>query len=472
MLRPHPLADLPSRRDQSPWQSQFEVDVDQVRIGQALVPFSGRVLVVSDGRFDQLLPGDRIEAFGLIRSFAGPTNPGERDLRDVYRRRGLHARIDADGPDQIVWLQSTYRHWIYRQVASTAQYSRDQLLQHTSQQNGPLALALVLGQREFVANHIRDLLLVTGTVHLLSVSGLHLAIVVVLARWIGLLLGLPLAVRILWIITVCALYTAITGGRPPVVRASILVATLMISIWIGRQGQPINTLSLAAIILLILNPENVFSVGVQLSFLAVATLLLCGRRPSSSSPAVEQALQRERRLENLTEGRFAQTATLRALGFVVRLAGDVVQRMCDGRQHSTGLASVPCGLVCQRAHQRCAGTVAVCRACRRGRLRCRRLGMGAGRGRDGLGVQCQPERHAGCDRIRGIDTWGTFLVAGAANLVGGGVLRGAGRVNDLGQPTHRFSVATRLDRDVDGFSVDDGDVSGVDGRLSDRSDVY
>ncbi len=45
-----------------------------------------------------------------------------------------------------------------------------------------------------------------------------------MARWIGLVLGLPLAVRIIWIVSVCALYTAITGGRPPVMRASILVA--------------------------------------------------------------------------------------------------------------------------------------------------------------------------------------------------------------------------------------------------------
>ncbi len=302
VLRRHPLADLPSRRDQSPWQTQFEVEVDQVRVGQTYQPFDGRVLVVSDGRLDQLLPGDRVQVFGLIRRFAGPTNPGERDLRSVYRRRGLNARIDADGPNQIILVKQTRRHPIYRCVALTAGRSRDLLLRYTSKANGPLALALVLGQRDFVDNEIRDLLLVTGTAHLLSVSGLHLAIVVVLARWIGLLLGLPLAGRIVWIIFVCALYTAITGGRPPVMRASILVATLMISIWIHRQGQPINTLSLAAIILLILNPENAFSVGVQLSFLAVATLLLCGRQPTGSTPAVQQALQREQRLQNLTEG--------------------------------------------------------------------------------------------------------------------------------------------------------------------------
>lgn len=302
VLRRHPLAGTPSRRDQSPWQTQLEARVDRVRVDQGYRAMDGRVLVVSDGRLDQLLPGDQVRVFGWIKDFGAPTNPGQRDLRGVYRRRGLHARVQADGPDQIVRLEQDRGISVYRRVASIAGYSRDALMRFTSENNGPLALALVIGQRDLVDNETRDLLLVTGSAHLLSVSGLHLAIVVVLASWIGLLLGMPLSLRIVWIITVCALYTAITGGRPPVMRASILVAAFMVSIWIRRQGQPINTLSLAAIILLIVNPENVFSIGVQLSFLAVATLLLCGRRPSSSTPAVEQALQREKRLEELREG--------------------------------------------------------------------------------------------------------------------------------------------------------------------------
>lgn len=301
-LRRHPLADTPSRRDQSPWQTQLEARVHSVRVGQSYESFTGRVLVVCDGRLDHLLPGDRIEVFGMIRAFPGPTNPGEHDLRSVYRRRGLHARVEADGPEQIIQHNSIGKDSIRRRVGSFARFSRDTLLRHTSEDNGPLALALVIGQRELVDNETRDLLLVTGTAHLLSVSGLHLAIIVVMARWIGLLFRMPIALQITWIVGVCALYTAITGGRPPVMRASILVATFMVSIWIRRQGQPINTLSLAAIILLAWNPENVFSVGVQLSFLAVATLLLCGGRPTASAPAVEQALQREQRLESLAEG--------------------------------------------------------------------------------------------------------------------------------------------------------------------------
>ena len=317
VLRRHPLADLPGRRDQPEWQTLIEASVDRVRIGQEYVPHTGRLLVVSEGRLDQFFPGDRVRVFGSLRRFPAPTNPGERDLRSVYRRRGLHARIDAN-ENQISRLQDASSISLYRALAVIAGRSRDLLLKHTGDTTGPLALALILGQREFVDDDTRDRLLVTGTAHLLSVSGLHLAIVVLLASWMATLLQAPKRLRILWVVLVCILYTSITGGRPPVVRAAILVTAFMISLWIRRQGQAINSLSLAGILLMLYNPEYVFGVGMQLSFLAVATLILCGRRPQSSSPAIEQALQREERLQTLMESTLpAPTRVARWFGYYV-----------------------------------------------------------------------------------------------------------------------------------------------------------
>ncbi|MFK8111258.1 MAG: ComEC/Rec2 family competence protein [Rubripirellula sp.] len=310
VLRRHPLAGQLYRKDQSPWQTQISVLVQRMKVSQDFEPFRGRALVVVDDRMDDLRPGDAIQVFGSMRRFGPPTNPGERDLRDVYRRRQLHVRVDVDTSDQLVLLPKSpdqvrfFNRWwltISRPIAAFGVYGRDVLLHHTSESAGPLAVALVIGQREFVDPETRDLLLVTGTAHLLSVSGLHLAIIVVLASWSATLLQLRPNGRILWILSICFLYTAITGGRPPVMRAAVLVATFMFAIWIRRPSQPINTLSLAALILIFWNPENVFSVGVQLSFLAVATLVLCGRKERSSSPAIEQALRQEERLQSLVE---------------------------------------------------------------------------------------------------------------------------------------------------------------------------
>ncbi len=300
ILRRHPLADQIGRRGGSPWQTQIELSVRQYRVGHQFQPFTGRLLVVCDGRLDDLRPGDSIRVFGSLRSFSAPTNPGQRDLRSVFRRRYLHARVNVDRPEQVVVIDAGSNRPT-RLIAAIAADSRDRLLAHTSKRNGPLAVALVIGQRDFVDTDTRDLLLVTGTAHLLSVSGLHLAIIVVLASWLAMGLRLSGTLKIVCIIAICLLYTAITGARPPVVRAAVLVVAVMLSMWMRRPSQPINTLALAALLLIAYNPELVFSVGVQLSFLAVATLLVCGRRSSQRSLAVERSVAREQRLQSLVE---------------------------------------------------------------------------------------------------------------------------------------------------------------------------
>jgi competence protein ComEC len=300
VLRRHPMADQSWRRDQSPWQTQIEIRSNQIRSGLDWRVVDGRFLAVVSGRRDQLRPGDAVRVYGSIARFSSPANPGERDFRDIYRRRGIHARVHVDSESQIESLeQSIWKPG--RWIASIAQSGRERLMQCMGSETGPLAIALVIGQREFVSPDQRDRLLVTGTVHLLSVSGLHLAIIVVLANWAAILLRFPPKAKVAWILAICLLYTAVTGARPPVIRAAVLVMTFLVAFLVKRPSQPINTLSLAALIILAWNPMLVFGIGVQLSFLAVATLLLCSRQHTDHSPAVAQAVQQEERLAALAE---------------------------------------------------------------------------------------------------------------------------------------------------------------------------
>ena len=298
VLQPHPLAETGAWRGQSRWQSQFPIAIESIRIGRQLSSCTGNVLVFVDGDLSRLRPGDVVQAMGEVQAIGQPSNPGQRDLRQSYQRRGLHARIHVSDPSSVKVID--WHPVFNRKVADLATRSRQTLQSHTSRSNGPLAVALVLGQREFVESKVRDELLVTGTAHLLSVSGLHLAIVVVLASWLATLTQMTMPIRIFWIVAVCGLYTAITGGRPPVLRAAVLVSVLMAAIWLRRPSQPINTLSCAAILLMLLNPTNVFNVGVQLSFLAVATLFLCGNRLSSRR--IDEVVQREEQFNQLVAG--------------------------------------------------------------------------------------------------------------------------------------------------------------------------
>ncbi|MDA8743157.1 ComEC/Rec2 family competence protein [Rubripirellula amarantea] len=304
VLRIHPLEQQRIARDQSPWQTQLNLRVDSYRSGKKMQAIDGNIKITVDGQCDHYLPGDRIRVYGDLYSSGPATNPGGTDRYQSDRRLKTHARMNVDRVEQITLLESGQRsQLVSRSIAMLAGRGRDTLLTTLSESNGPLAVALVIGQRDFVDNPTRDLLLVTGTAHLLSVSGMHLAIVVTLANMIAMLLRFPLSVKVVFILLVCVFYTAITGARPPVMRAALLVTVFTVAIFARRPNQPINTLSLAGLVLLFCNPENVFSMGVQLSFLAVATLLFASGRmgSSTSSIAVKNAIDTDRQFEQLAE---------------------------------------------------------------------------------------------------------------------------------------------------------------------------
>ncbi len=302
VLRPHPMANRQSRRDVSPWQMNVQISLRKIRDGQEWIDVDGRLLINVDGRCDEWLPGDRVRVFGNLRGVGLPSNPGEKSMAGFYRRERLHGRMEVNRVEQIVNRQGAESGYFFsRLMARISAKSRDGLLHHLGESTGPLAVAIVIGQRDFVDTTTRDQLLVTGTAHLLSVSGMHLAIVVMMTTWMAMLFQIPINVKACIVLAVCLFYCAITGSRPPVLRAAVLVLTLMFAIWMRRPGQAINTLSLAALILVLWNPENVFSVGVQLSFLAVATLVLTSGRGQTGSPETDGAAGREEQLAALVE---------------------------------------------------------------------------------------------------------------------------------------------------------------------------
>ena len=146
------------RHHRSPWQTQLEVKLTEIRVGQHFQACDGRVLIVIEGQCRDLLPGDVIEAYGNLCRFDAPSNPGQRDLRPIYQYRNLQANFKVADPSQIVTIPGTmtWRRLLHRWIAGFAAMGRDELLQHTSTSAGPLAVAMVLGQRGYIDHTTSD----------------------------------------------------------------------------------------------------------------------------------------------------------------------------------------------------------------------------------------------------------------------------------------------------------------------------
>ena len=145
--------------------------------------------------------------------------------------------------------------------------------------------ALTLGYKEELDQRVQQSFSASGAMHILAVSGLHTGIVWGLIVFLLTLGGLikPLYEQRLWqtiltILTLIALwaYAFVTGLSPSVMRSAWMVTIIEIGWLFHRKSVGINTLAAAAVMILLINPLALWSVSFQLSFAAVASLILVG----------------------------------------------------------------------------------------------------------------------------------------------------------------------------------------------------
>lgn len=232
--------------------------------------------------------GDRLRMRIRLRRPQQFGTPGAFPYAD-YRERegwsGVAALSDLDrirkvGEGGNPVLKALYR-WRER--------IRQKMLRSLEGTPAALLLALIIGETGYLTDPIRELFSSSGTTHILSISGSHLALVSVLifgaTRWMLLHLPAPLLLRLsLWkipsqwaaLVTAgpVAFYALLAGGEVATLRSLVMIWIYLFSIWIGRSGEVKTTLSLAALLIVAFHPQAIFDLSFQLSFLSVLMITL------------------------------------------------------------------------------------------------------------------------------------------------------------------------------------------------------
>ena len=258
--------------------SRVDVRAVAIRDGQSWRETTGHASLSVRGRLSDLHVGDRLRVFGQFASVTPAGNPGEFDYAQHARGDRTLTRISA-GFEECVTIQERASAWRPSRWIGWLRSSGDaRLKEHLTLRRTPLAAAVLLGIREGVDRERREAMMETGTIHLIAISGLHVGI---LAGFLFALLRMGLVPRTAALATVAGvviLYALVTDARPPVVRATILVVIVCAGMYLGRRRLAANSLAFAALVILALNPADLFRVGAQLSFLAAGVLAwLAGR---------------------------------------------------------------------------------------------------------------------------------------------------------------------------------------------------
>ena len=257
--------------------TEFVCRAKRIRNGQTWQDVSGESRIRVTGELPHLNSGDLLRVYGRFRRPSPAMNPGQFDWSLFERGAGRHCEIRCQVPECVTVLESAGASPLSRLVNHLRTRCVWRLEKYVDPENSDLARAVLLGDRDVLSDETDETFLRTGTIHLLVVSGLHVGIVAfavwsiistgVLSRRTGLLITALLVIT----------YAAVVGGRPPVIRATVLILLGLLAMIPGRRVVVENLLAVAAMVVLILNPTNLFQSGTQLSFLCVIALAAYGQ---------------------------------------------------------------------------------------------------------------------------------------------------------------------------------------------------
>ncbi|HXG11212.1 MAG TPA: ComEC/Rec2 family competence protein [Gemmataceae bacterium] len=237
------------------------------------ITVSGRAYLTIEGRLQGLHVGDAVEVVGRLTRPEPPANPGEVDRVAQLRDQGIQAVVTVpETPAGLTRQAEGWRYSFHGWLAVVRSWGQRILQEQLPEPQSDVARALLLGEGAAMTGDHYEKYLRTGVIHVLVVSGQHL---VILAWLLGIVLR-PWGVRrrkAAWLVALVVLgYALLTGGQPPVMRAAVIVGVFSGGILLRRTVNPANALAAAWLVVAALNPTDLFTVGCQLSFLAVAVL--------------------------------------------------------------------------------------------------------------------------------------------------------------------------------------------------------
>lgn len=133
--------------------------------------------------------------------------------------------------------------------------------------------SMIVGDKTSIEPDLKNDFINTGLIHILVISGLHIGFIVVIILFIFRLFGLPLKIVYLLAIPTIFFYAILTGSNPPAIRATIMASCILLTFVLNRESLIYNSICLAALIILIYNPQYLFTASMQLSFIATIGII-------------------------------------------------------------------------------------------------------------------------------------------------------------------------------------------------------
>ena len=227
---------------------------------------SGKLELRLPGGF-HLSYGDRLVLEGPLKSVLSRAEPV---YASYLARRGILSRMAYP---QITTLGQGFGNplvaFLYHARESAHEFIKNQMPVHESS----LLSGILLGIDQEIPGYLESAYRTTGTVHIIAISGFNIALITGLVIRLFRRIFKPVWAGIL-AVSAILFYTLLVGAEPSVVRAAIMGSLSIPAYYIGRRIIGVNSLTVAAAVMLLLNPLLLWDLGFQLSYLATLGLMV------------------------------------------------------------------------------------------------------------------------------------------------------------------------------------------------------
>jgi len=254
--------------------------VETVVQGGNTIATEGKLLLYfsKDSIGPDLQYGDRIIVHKSLQALKNSGNPGAFNYQRYAAFQGIYHNVFLKDKDWVV-LKGSSKNWFKQFVFSARAYILGVLQKTMDADKDELGIAeaLLIGYTNDLDKDLVQAYSNTGVVHIIAISGMHLALIYLLLVW--LFAKIPFVNKSKWlqlilILTCLWLFSILTGASPSVLRAAVMFSFIAIGKNFYKQASIYNSLAASAFVLLCYNPYFLWAVGFQLSYLAVLSIII------------------------------------------------------------------------------------------------------------------------------------------------------------------------------------------------------
>ena len=252
-------------------------------------------------------PGEAVGLLAIMNPPPPPASPGAYDFsRDAYFESVGAVGLALRAPEVVVAeAPAPWRLRLTMRINAARWALTRRIVDTLGPETGGLAAAMTTGHEAFIPREQVDNLRAAGLAHIVSISGLHMAIVggfafaaarLGVAAWPWLALRVP-GKKVAAVVGLAAVlgYLVLSGAPPPAERAAITASVAFAAILVDRQAISLHALALAAMGVLLIQPEAVTEPGFQMSFAATAALVALAGDLAAADPGDRGPLADPRR---------------------------------------------------------------------------------------------------------------------------------------------------------------------------------